>query len=73
MVNVNSNLNFLLDHNNIDLKEVHKTIYGFDPMKTVYLTGFPQRQKEYGELYVNDIKEIFKVSVSAPFNSRSFM
>ena len=31
MVNVNSNLNFLLDHNNIDLKEVHKTIYGFDP------------------------------------------
>ena len=27
-----------------DLREVHKTLYGLDPMTTVYMHGFPQGQ-----------------------------
>ena len=41
--------------------QVHKTLNGKDPMTSVYLTGFPSEQCQFGELYVNEIKEIFAV------------
>ena len=52
---------FIRSHGNLDMKLVHKEINEKDPMNTLYLMGFPSEQARYGELYVNQIKEIFKV------------
>ena len=52
---------FIRSHGNLDMKLVHREINEKDPMNTLYLMGFPSEQARYGELYVNQIKEIFKV------------
>ena len=52
---------FIRTHGSLDLKEVHKEVNNRDPMNTLFLTGFPQEQAEFGELYVNQIKDFFKV------------
>ena len=42
------------------MKQVYREINDRDPMSTLYLSGFPADQSQFGELYVNQIKEIFK-------------
>ena len=51
---------FIRSHGNLDMKTVLKEISEKDPMTTLYLMGFPSEQARYGELYVNQVKEIFK-------------
>ena len=52
---------FIRSHGNLDMREVHKEINNRDPMTTLFLTGFPIDQAKYAELYMDQIKELFKV------------
>ena len=42
------------------MTQVHRDTNDRDPMSTLYLSGFPADQARFGELYVNQIKEIFR-------------
>lgn len=52
---------FLRSHGNMDMADVHREINGLDPFNTIYMSGLPPDQVKYAELYVNQIKELFKV------------
>ena len=51
---------FIRTHGNLDMTQVHRDTNDRDPMSTLYLSGFPADQARFGELYVNQIKEIFR-------------
>ncbi len=53
---------FVRHYSATDLQEVNRALNGRNPMRSVYLSNFPQQQAPYGELYAKDIKKIFEVS-----------
>ena len=55
--------NYLItSHGQADLREAHKVINDRDPMSTLYMTGFPSDQSQFGQLYASQIKELFRDS-----------
>jgi ATP-dependent RNA helicase TDRD9 len=42
----------------------HRTLLGRDPRNTVYLHGFDQDQAEFGELYAEQVKRIFRAATT---------
>jgi ATP-dependent RNA helicase TDRD9 len=53
---------FVRSHGNLDQRDVHRQINDKDPMRTLWMTGFPANQAPHGDLYVNQIKDMFKVT-----------
>jgi ATP-dependent RNA helicase TDRD9 len=43
-------------------KLAHKTLCGRDPKNTVYLHGFDKDQAQFGELYVDQVKRLFRAA-----------
>lgn len=43
-----------------DLKQINKLLWGADPSSCVYLTRFPDEHSQFGVLYKQQIKELFK-------------
>ena len=54
---------FVRRSESVDLKDVHKTLCGKDPMTTVLMRNFPKDQSHIGDLYAPEIKQVFKVKI----------
>ena len=53
--------NYFVRHNSsVSQSDNDKVLNGHDPMTTVYLTNFPQQQAVYGDLYVRDVRAMFR-------------
>ena len=60
---------FIRSHGSFDMKAVLRELSDKNPMTTMYLSGFPVDQTQFGDLYVNQIKELFKVWTTLKFPS----
>lgn len=61
---------FIREPQSIDMRDVERTLNGRDPMRTVYFSGFPQNQEDFGDLYERDIKKFFEVTNSSVLLNR---
>lgn len=52
---------FVRTHGHLDMRQVQREINDKNPFNTLFLTGMQMQQSQFGDLYVNQIKDLFKV------------
>lgn len=52
---------FFRSHGSLDMRDVYRQVNNYDPNYTLYLTGFPPDQSSLSDLYINQIKDLFRV------------